>query len=66
MNLGSFSYQFQTIGTYYYYTPRVDENGLISMRGVINVIASQPRTLTVKVTSRSFSGIFSSIFTKRI
>ncbi|CAF3637436.1 unnamed protein product [Rotaria sp. Silwood1] len=52
---GSFSYQFQTIGTYYYWTPAVDQSGLIVMRGVINVVAAQPRTLTVKVSSRSFT-----------
>ncbi len=52
---GSFSYQFQTIGTYYYYTPPVDGSS-ISMRGVINVVAAQPRTLTVKVSSGGFTG----------
>ncbi|CAF3592631.1 unnamed protein product [Rotaria sordida] len=52
---GSFSYQFQNTGTYYYWTPAVDQSGLIVMRGVINVVAAQPRTLTVKVSSRSFT-----------
>ncbi|CAF0819146.1 unnamed protein product [Rotaria sp. Silwood1] len=51
---GSFSYQFQTIGTYYYWTPAVDQSGLIIMRGIINVVAAQPRILTVKVSSGSF------------
>ncbi|CAF2963963.1 unnamed protein product [Rotaria sp. Silwood2] len=51
---GSFSYQFQTIGTYYYWTPAVDQSGLIVMRGVINVVAAQPQTLTVKLSSGSF------------
>ena len=27
------------------------------MRGVINVVAAQPQTLTVKVSSNSFTGI---------
>ncbi|CAF4682112.1 unnamed protein product, partial [Rotaria socialis] len=52
---GSFSYQFQTVGTYYYWTPAVDQSGLIVMRGAINVVAAQPRTLTVKVSSGSFT-----------
>ena len=56
MTLGSFSYQFQTIGTYYYWTPDVDGSGTITMRGVVNVIAAQSRTLTVKLSSGSFSG----------
>ena len=54
--LGSFTYQFQTVGTYYYYTPPVDSSGLISMRGVINVVAAQPQTLTVQATSGDFTG----------
>jgi hypothetical protein len=53
--LGTFSYQFQTVGTYYYYTPPVDSSGLISMRGVITVVAAQPLTLTAQVSS---SGTF--------
>src|SRR5271154_5526790 len=55
--LGTFSYQFQTVGTYYYYTPPVDSNGLISMRGVINVVSAQPLTLTAQVSSsETFTG----------
>lgn len=53
--VGSFAYQFQTPGTYYYYTPPVDEAGLISMRGVITVVAAQPQTLTVRATSRGYA-----------
>ncbi|CAF0745209.1 unnamed protein product [Adineta steineri] len=52
---GSYIYQFQTVGTYYYYTPPVDQAGLVSMRGVINVVAAAPRTLTVNVTSGSYT-----------
>ncbi|CAF5150623.1 unnamed protein product, partial [Rotaria socialis] len=46
------------VGTYYYWTPAVDQSGLIVMRGAINVVAAQPRTLTVKVSSGSFTGIY--------
>jgi len=52
---GSFSYQFSTVGTYYFYTPPVDQGGQISMRGVINVVAAQPRVMTVAVKSGSFA-----------
>ncbi len=55
MNIGSFSYQFFTIGTYYYWSTPVDSSGLISLRGVITVVAAQPQTLTVQVTSGSFT-----------
>ena len=58
IDLGSFSYQFQTVGTYYFYTPPVDQGGQISMRGVINVVAAQPRTMTVQVAADSFTGVF--------
>jgi plastocyanin len=53
---GSFSYQFLTLGTYYYWSTPVDSTGLISLRGVITVVAAQPQTLTVEVTSGSFTG----------
>ncbi len=55
-NIGSFSYQFLTIGTYYYWSTPVDSSGLISLRGVITVVTAQPQTLTVQVTSGSFTG----------
>ena len=54
--LGSFTYRFQTVGTYYYWAPSVDPAGSISMRGVINVVAAQARTLKLKVKSGSFLG----------
>jgi plastocyanin len=53
---GTFSYQFQTPGTYYYWSTPVDQSGQISLRGVINVVAAQPQTLTVQVTSQSVTG----------
>ena len=54
--LGSFTYQFQSPGTYYYYTPPVDSTGLITMRGVITVVAAQPRTLTAQASSNGYTG----------
>ncbi|CAF3091006.1 unnamed protein product [Rotaria socialis] len=50
---GTFSYQFQTPGIYYYWSTPVDQSGLISLRGVINVVAAQSQTLAVQVTSHS-------------
>ena len=54
--LGSFSYQFATLGTYYYWSTAVDQAGLITLRGVITVVDAQPQTLTVQATSNSFTG----------
>ncbi|CAF4171105.1 unnamed protein product [Rotaria magnacalcarata] len=50
---GTFSHQFQTPGTYYYWSTPVDQSGLISLRGVINVVTAQSQTLAVQVTSQS-------------
>ncbi|CAF3664415.1 unnamed protein product [Rotaria sordida] len=52
---GSFSYQFQTVDTYYYWSSFIDSSSLISMRGVITVIPAQSQILTVKVTSGTFT-----------
>ncbi|CAF1300760.1 unnamed protein product, partial [Adineta ricciae] len=50
---GSFSYQFLALGTYYYWSTPVDSSGLISLRGVINVVSAQSQLLTVQVSSGS-------------
>ncbi|CAF3954248.1 unnamed protein product [Rotaria sp. Silwood2] len=52
---GTFSYQFQTLDTYYYWSPFVDSSGQISMRGVITVIPAQPQILTMNITSGTFT-----------
>ncbi|CAM2722167.1 unnamed protein product [Rotaria socialis] len=52
---GSFSYQFATLGTYYYWSTAVDQAGLITLRAVITVVDAQPQTLTVQATSNSFT-----------
>lgn len=62
MYIGSFSYQFQTLGTYYYWSPAVDSSGQISMRGTITVVSAEPQTLTVQVKSNAFTGKFSNSF----
>ncbi len=59
--IGSFSYQFLTPGTYYYWSTPVDSSGLISLRGVITVVAAQSQILTVQVSSGSFTGNFTLI-----
>ncbi|CAF4613132.1 unnamed protein product, partial [Rotaria socialis] len=51
----SFSYQFATLGTYYYWSTAVDQAGLITLRAVITVVDAQPQTLTVQATSNSFT-----------
>ena len=62
--IGSFSYQFQTLGTYYYWSPAVDSSNQISIRGMITVVSAQPQTLTAKVTSGAFIGKFSILSSK--
>jgi plastocyanin len=53
---GSFSYQFLTTGTYYYWSTPVDLYGVITLRGVITVVAAEAQTLTVEVSSGSITG----------
>ncbi|CAF3925163.1 unnamed protein product [Rotaria sp. Silwood2] len=52
---GSFSYQFVTLGTYYYWSTVVDQAGIIILRGVITVVDAQPQILTVQAISNSFT-----------
>ncbi|CAF3361993.1 unnamed protein product [Rotaria sp. Silwood1] len=52
---GSFSYQFATIGTYYYLSPNIDRPNGTSIRGIIDVVASTPKILTVKAMWGSFA-----------
>ncbi|CAF1415369.1 unnamed protein product [Rotaria magnacalcarata] len=54
MPTGSFSFQFTTLGTYYYWSTIVDKAGLVSLRGVITVVDAQPQVLTVQASSNSF------------
>ncbi|CAF3328055.1 unnamed protein product, partial [Rotaria sp. Silwood2] len=56
MPTGSFSFQFTTLGTYYYLSTIVDKAGLVSLRGVITVVDAQPQVLTVQASSNSFIG----------
>lgn len=54
--VGSYSYPFYTLGTYYYWSTFVDSSGLISMRGVITVVPAEPQILSLKVTTGPFVG----------
>jgi hypothetical protein len=53
---GSFVYQFNTVGTFYYWSGNVDSNEMISFRGVINVGAAADRELTIDVSLNGFKG----------
>lgn len=57
--IGSFEYQFNNVGTFYYWSGFVDANGLISFRGVVNVVATTDRELTISVSVNGFSGNYS-------
>ncbi|CAM4971603.1 unnamed protein product [Rotaria socialis] len=52
---GSFSYQFHTIGTYYYLSPDVDYRGGTSIRGIIDVVSYTNKLLTVEVMWKNFT-----------
>ncbi len=53
---GTFTYQFNAQGTYYYWSGFVDSNKVISFRGVIQVGPSVDVTLPVQVTVAGFKG----------
>ena len=46
---GTFTFQFNTIGTYYYWSGFVDSNNMISFRGIVNVGPSVDKTLSIGV-----------------
>ena len=56
--LGSFSYQFNTLGTFYYWSPNVDNQNLY-IRGTIDVVESQSQLLTMEFSSNQTQGRFS-------
>ncbi|CAF3294041.1 unnamed protein product [Rotaria sp. Silwood2] len=65
---GSFSYQFDTMGTFYYWAPNITQSTEYAMRGVIDVVALMPKTMTVeaiwnKLTAQrcAFPFIFNSV-----
>lgn len=55
-NSGSFLYQFNTLGTFYYFSGYVDENQKISFRGVVEVVAEQDNELAVDVSVNDIKG----------
>jgi len=54
--LGSFSYVFRELGTYYYFTPAINDRDSATMRGVIDVLPMKSRELQVEVTRKDISG----------
>lgn len=57
--IGSFSYQFDEVGTYYYWSPNVHPSSGYSMRGVIEVLPLESGMGSVEVFWNTFNGIFS-------
>ncbi|CAF1676308.1 unnamed protein product, partial [Adineta ricciae] len=53
---GSFSYQFNSVGTYHYWSPSITSNENIIIRGVVNVIPSKSEVWTVEVVSNEHNG----------
>ena len=51
---GTFQYQFNSVGTFYYWSGYVDSSSTISFRGVINVAAATDKELSVKVVLNGF------------
>lgn len=56
---GTFQYQFNTLGTFYYWSGFVDSNGQIALRGVINVQDSQDVDLPINLSVGAVQGLFS-------
>ena len=54
--LGSFSHTFDKIDTYYYWAPNVHPATGYAMRGVIEVVAVESKTLTVEAVWNDFPG----------
>ena len=57
--IGSFSYQFDTLGTFYYWSPNVQQSSGYSMRGVIDVVPLDDEIMNVEVLWEKFYGKFS-------
>ncbi|CAF3993224.1 unnamed protein product, partial [Rotaria magnacalcarata] len=55
-SVGSFSYQFDSLGTFYYWAPNIDQSTGYSMRGVIDVVALEPEIMTVETILNNFTG----------
>ena len=53
--LGSFSYRFDTVGTFYYWAPNVQPSSGYSMRGAIEVVPIESETLTVEAVWDKFT-----------
>ena len=56
--IGSFSHQFDSLGTFYYWAPNVNPSSGYSMRGVIDVVALESETMTVEAVWNKFTGTF--------
>nr|ACD54600.1 fibrocystin-like protein [Adineta vaga] len=51
---GTFSFQFNSLGTFYYWSPLIVPYRDISIRGIIDVIASEPDVWTTEVISNHY------------
>ena len=60
MSLGSYLHQFNTLGTFHYFSGYVDENQKISFRGVIEVVSGQDNELAIDVSVNDIKGKLSS------
>lgn len=54
---GSFIHQFTSTGTFYYWSGFVDSNGLIALRGVINVQDGVDSDLSINLTLDGIQGL---------
>ncbi|CAF3595884.1 unnamed protein product [Rotaria sordida] len=52
---GSFSHQFDTLGTFYYWAPNVHQSSGYSMRGTIDVVVRESETMTVEAVWDKFT-----------
>jgi hypothetical protein len=56
ITIGSFSYRFDTLGTYYYWSPNASQYDGYGIRGVIEVVALEAQMLNVETVWDQFTG----------
>lgn len=54
--IGSFSHQFDTLGTFYYWAPNIYPSSGYSMRGVIDVAPLESQTMNIEAVWDKFTG----------
>lgn len=54
--IGSFSYRFDTLGTYFYWSPNASQSDGYAIRGVIEVVVLEAEIMNVETVWDQFTG----------